>query len=372
VNGESGNPRQTANRGLGKAVPSERNVPVGNVVELVPGRLYNVIGFDIEKAEINKPGIREGLDPIIRYLRTTDDARPSVLITGHASESRMAGKGAEAYEQGRADAVKSYLISQGVNKNWIRTTTSGSGRLPAGSYSPEQKATARAATVEITPSGERRLTKPPSPPRSMPVSAQAGFLGQDMVRNQLVNMARQQGRAKGYEYTYSWRVAPYVEGRVTPESAMATLQRFPNAFFPFQVREVTGQPAMSALQHTFARGSMDTRLRAGHYYSLDNVQTLGMPGPDILDLVVVIDFAPTSFTFQTKPPHFDTGTITFRTYAQDGFVILEHHGVAREAPRRLEGGTQIGQMGQVGILASWSYMATRLSQALNARLGSAP
>jgi len=154
--------RGIVNKGTGPRTPRERNVPLGNVIELVPKRLYNVIGFDIGKANLDKPGISERLEPIVQQLLATDDVRPSVIITGHASESRFRGKGPELYERGRAEAVKNYLVSRGVNKNWIQTKTSGSGTLPASSYSPSQKAAARAATIEIVPSGQTKsLREPP-------------------------------------------------------------------------------------------------------------------------------------------------------------------------------------------------------------------
>jgi hypothetical protein len=148
--------RGISNRGVNPT--RERNVPRGNVVELVPGRLYNVVGFDIGSADWRKPGIKEGLGRIVEQVQGSGDPRTSIVITGHASESQFPGRGPERYEHDRAAAIKQYLVAHGVSSDRIRTTASGRGRLSASAYSPEQKAAARAATVEIVPSKESRGT----------------------------------------------------------------------------------------------------------------------------------------------------------------------------------------------------------------------
>jgi OmpA family len=151
--------RGTSDRGLTGARARERNVPLGNVVELVPGRLYKVIGFDIGRANVAKPGIAEGLGRIVEEFRNSPDPRQSIIITGHASESQLPGRGSEAYERERAAAVKQYLVKQGISPSRIQTTISGRPPLPASAYSPEQKASARSATIEIIPSKETRGTE---------------------------------------------------------------------------------------------------------------------------------------------------------------------------------------------------------------------
>ncbi|MFH0344338.1 MAG: DUF4157 domain-containing protein [Chromatiales bacterium] len=157
----------------------EENITLGGVEELIPNQLYRVIGFDIGSADVNKRGIKEGLEPVIQYLLTVDDAAPSVTITGLASESRLAGKGAFSYGWDRADAIKHYLSLRGVSKIWIKTTTRGSIGAPPINTPPEVKAYWRAAILDIRLSGKPKPGRPytggfepsvPSPPKGRKVT----------------------------------------------------------------------------------------------------------------------------------------------------------------------------------------------------------
>jgi hypothetical protein len=146
--------RGVANRGV------ERNVRKGEVHPIVPGKTYNVVGFDIGKSDLRKPGFHKELRPVVRQLqrerkeyaegkRTT---HPIVTVTGHASESVKPGKGPQFYASERADAVKGYLIEHDVPPDWIQTTTSRETpqkrRTSVGGTSG-QKASARSATIDI-------------------------------------------------------------------------------------------------------------------------------------------------------------------------------------------------------------------------------
>jgi hypothetical protein len=146
--------RGTANRGV------EHNMRRGEVHTIVPRKTFNVVGFDIGRADLKKPGFEKELDPIVRQLQRerkeyADGKRathPVVNVTGHASESVRPGKGPQVYASERADAVKQYLISRDIPPDWIQTTTSREspqGRRGDVSGSPERKALARSATIEI-------------------------------------------------------------------------------------------------------------------------------------------------------------------------------------------------------------------------------
>jgi hypothetical protein len=154
ANDASERARGVANRGV------ERNVEKGEVRPIVPGKTYNVVGFDIGKSNLKKPGFEMELGPIVRQLqrerkeyeqgkRTT---HPIVTVTGHASESVKPGKGPQLYASERADAVKRYLIEHDVPPDWIQTTTSREtpqNRRASVGGTPEQKASARSATIDI-------------------------------------------------------------------------------------------------------------------------------------------------------------------------------------------------------------------------------
>ncbi|WP_198361589.1 OmpA family protein [Burkholderia ubonensis] len=153
--------RGVADRGTERP-PRERNVPRGDVRAVVPNRTYNIVGFDIGSADLSKPGIKEQLEPVVQQIqgRTTGQGHhPIVRVTGHASESRLPGKGPEHYARERADAVAAYLQSRGVPRAWIVTDTSrgDASRGAAGrDASPEAKAWARSVTLDIASAREPR------------------------------------------------------------------------------------------------------------------------------------------------------------------------------------------------------------------------
>lgn len=154
ANDASERARGVANRGV------ERNVRKGEVHPIVPGKTYNVVGFDIGKSDLRKPGFDKELGPVVRQLqqerkeyeqgkRTT---HPIVTVTGHASESVNPGKGPQFYASERADAVRRYLIEHDVPSDWIQTTTSREtpqNRSTSVRGKPKQKALARSATIDI-------------------------------------------------------------------------------------------------------------------------------------------------------------------------------------------------------------------------------
>src|SRR5262249_606812 len=123
----------------------ERNVEVGHVEEVSPGEKYRVAGVDIGRADLNKPGIKEGMQPVIDILKAEGG---QVFITGLESNSRVPGN---QFNTGwaRADALKQYLIDQGIKESSIKTNSLGPVFAPPGDSSPQEKANWRAATIEI-------------------------------------------------------------------------------------------------------------------------------------------------------------------------------------------------------------------------------
>ncbi len=158
-------PAPDSTRGIGdrgtRRSKAERNLPRGSVQAVIPERNYNIAGFDIGSADLNKPGIKEQLEPIVEQLHTrmgNAGRHPVVRITGHASESRVPGQGHDVYAANRANAVRDYLVSRGIPAAWIETAisrTNEAGSTVRAQASPNEKAAARAATVEIGMS-ERR------------------------------------------------------------------------------------------------------------------------------------------------------------------------------------------------------------------------
>lgn len=154
ANDASERTRGVADRGV------ERNVQKGEVHPIVPGKTYNVVGFDIGASDLKKKGFEKELGPVVSQLqrerkeyeegkRTT---HPIVTVTGHASDSVNPGKGPQFYARERAAAVKRYLIEHDVPPDWIQTTTSRETprNQPASvDGTRDQKASARSATIDI-------------------------------------------------------------------------------------------------------------------------------------------------------------------------------------------------------------------------------
>lgn len=129
--------------------------------------------------------------------------------------------------------------------------------------------------------------------------------------------------SRGYAYRRDEIIGPAFEGTNEPFGSssatllMRALKSYPNAFFPFRVIPVDGG---------------NDSIRLDGLYSLEarigNASGLLPPG---INPVEVVKVTPTSFTFETKPGHFDgTGSlVTFRTYVEDGVLHLEHEAATR-------------------------------------------
>src|SRR5215475_13536918 len=77
--------RAIANRSITRARQPERNVPAGNLVELVPGRQYRAIGLDIGSTDFSKTGVGEDF----RRIRNAYLSNPGseIVIWGNVSPS---------------------------------------------------------------------------------------------------------------------------------------------------------------------------------------------------------------------------------------------------------------------------------------------
>ncbi|SIT49799.1 hypothetical protein BN2475_1840001 [Paraburkholderia ribeironis] len=149
--------RGVANRGI------ERNAKLGAVQTIKPGKIYNVVGFDVGKSNLKKKGFEKDLDkklgPVVDRIRRerkeyeagTRTTHPTVTVTGHASDSVKPGKGPQYYASERAKAVKDYLVKHDVPPDWIQTTTSRETPNPHPNMhaTPDQKTAARSATIDV-------------------------------------------------------------------------------------------------------------------------------------------------------------------------------------------------------------------------------
>src|ERR1700732_3481552 len=193
---------------MGAEHEPEKNIPRGDVVHLPeklevkdkrgipfkPGelepetsraieklyRLYRVVGFDIGSADVNKPGIAEGLDRLINHLEDLQNDLEAVSIsldiTGLASESRVQYPN-WAYLKGkeipnpwglgwkRAEAIKEYFRESNVSAS-IHSQTFGLlgglapdvkwfGPTPPRDAPSEIKARWRAATILVSVTASR-------------------------------------------------------------------------------------------------------------------------------------------------------------------------------------------------------------------------
>jgi hypothetical protein len=130
----------------------ERNLPRGSVDPAIPGRNYNIRGFDIGSDDVDKPGIGDSLTPVVDRVKAEMGRpdHPVIHVTGHASDSRKPGKGPQFYAQKRAAAVRDRLVKEGVPPSWITIDTSREvPRVAGGKQTAEQLAAARGATIEI-------------------------------------------------------------------------------------------------------------------------------------------------------------------------------------------------------------------------------
>lgn len=107
--------------------------------------------FDFDKTEI-KPDGRQMLDELVRQIEQLD--LEVILAVGHTDSI-----GTEAYNMGlsqrRAESVKNYLVSRGVDPNRIYTEGRGEAEPIASNATAEGRALNRRVEIEVV--GTRRV-----------------------------------------------------------------------------------------------------------------------------------------------------------------------------------------------------------------------
>lgn len=104
--------------------------------------------FDFDKSTI-KPDGRAHLDEIIHRLNLRGAELGIIVSTGHTDST-----GSDAYNMKlsdrRAEAVKDYLVSQGVDTNRIRTEGMGERQPVADNVTSDGRAENRHVAIEVT------------------------------------------------------------------------------------------------------------------------------------------------------------------------------------------------------------------------------
>jgi OOP family OmpA-OmpF porin len=108
--------------------------------------------FDFDKSVLRPDG-RKNIDDAVAKLRGVD--LELVIATGHTDSV-----GSDAYNQAlsvrRADAVKAYLVSKGVEKNRVYTEGKGEKQPVADNKTSEGRAKNRRVEIEVVGTRSRR------------------------------------------------------------------------------------------------------------------------------------------------------------------------------------------------------------------------
>lgn len=125
--------------------------PVARAEPVVVGEKVTIdshVLFDFDKSEI-KPEGREALNEAVRKLNSAGPGFQLVVSTGHADST-----GSTAYNtdlsQRRADAVKDYLVSNGVDSSDIKTIGMGESNPSADNATAEGRAENRRVEIRMT------------------------------------------------------------------------------------------------------------------------------------------------------------------------------------------------------------------------------
>lgn len=104
--------------------------------------------FDSDKSAI-KPKGKEALDEVVRKLNLAGAELGLIVSTGHADST-----GSDEHNVGlslrRAEAVKTYLISKGIDSNHIKTAGVGESQPFADNATAEGRAENRRVEIEVS------------------------------------------------------------------------------------------------------------------------------------------------------------------------------------------------------------------------------
>jgi OOP family OmpA-OmpF porin len=104
--------------------------------------------FDIDKSAI-KPKGKEALDEVVRNLNLAGAELGLIVSTGHTDSTGGAEYNMDLSTR-RADAVKIYLISKGIDGNRINTVGEGERQPIADNATTEGRAENRHVVIEVT------------------------------------------------------------------------------------------------------------------------------------------------------------------------------------------------------------------------------
>ena len=104
--------------------------------------------FDFDKSEI-KPAGQAALDEVVRKLSLAGATLGLIVSTGHTDNTGSREYNIEL-SQRRAEAVKAYLIGQGIDANNIKTAALGESQPIADNATAEGRAENRHVEIEVT------------------------------------------------------------------------------------------------------------------------------------------------------------------------------------------------------------------------------
>ncbi|NVB79983.1 MAG: hypothetical protein HOV81_16425 [Kofleriaceae bacterium] len=199
-------------------------------------------------------------------------------------------------------------------------------------------------------------------------AADASRLEQTTTRGYFGNLVNWHATSNGgYMYRIQWDIGPVGKAR-TAAIAMFLLQLNPNRFFPFVVEQTGGPRGAKGI----TLGGTYVLIGTRSVFIKDKMGRIQMSPLEYKEAytpawksdragVEVIEATANSFKFRTLPDHFDKGTIEFRTFEDNGRIILQHIGYAPGAPCYMHG---YGPFNLPSI-AAWSHMASALDLALD-------
>jgi OOP family OmpA-OmpF porin len=131
-------------------VPEERAEPVAAALLPAPEKVAidtNVM-FDFDKSEI-KPEGKEALDEVIRKLNEAGTQLQLIVSTGHTDSTGTTAYNADLSLR-RAEAVKAYLVSNGIETNDVKTAGVGESQPSAENTTAEGRTENRRVEIEVT------------------------------------------------------------------------------------------------------------------------------------------------------------------------------------------------------------------------------
>jgi OOP family OmpA-OmpF porin len=108
--------------------------------------------FDFDQSTI-KPEGKEALDEVIHKLNLAGAQLQLIVSTGHADSTGSAAYNTDLSLR-RAEAVKAYLVSNGIDTNDIKTAGVGESQPSADNATAEGRTENRHVEIEVTPTAK--------------------------------------------------------------------------------------------------------------------------------------------------------------------------------------------------------------------------